>query len=715
MIDRQIAPEALMILNGRSRRMTNVQQVIKKSRRRLTAAAAIRRSGTAVAISAAAGLVLLAVDRLANLNVALPVYVVVVGMGLATGIGHALLTRPKRLAVAVRLDRQLGLCDRLGSAEAIRAGQVQDEGFAGLVEQDAHRASQGLDIKRATPIHLTQNWFVAGGLVGVLGLGFAFVPSLTKKTNAGEQTAEAQREAQLQSLDISQTIQEAVAQIDDEELDEQTRQELASLERLAEQLGSEGASSDEVAEARDRSAGQLAELADRIAEQSQRNLRAADAVAERFAGMEPVDAPMSAEEFAEALRNGEFGEAADLLDELMADEQGLSEEQRGEVADHLREVSEQLTEPSDRPTFEQLENAREALRDLGMNEQDVDELLDDEMPQDELQRALEDREIDQDVAQELAEDIERAKRQQRIDEQADDEAQALAEAMQDAADELDGGDTQSQADQTSEQDQRQTEQRSDERSSEQSNTEQRQGEQRLDESQQQAATEERRNREQREVPRNIPDGEQQQREAQEQLAPQPDGQPKGSKEMPRSLQQMLRRLAEAGREAEKGKADSERLREAARKLADTMSEQEKQRLAQRWMRDFGSKRDLGSKPGIDRGQRAQTEPPEEPVFTITETVDIGGDEEARNIIARWLGDEAIEGDPRRTTQGGEVIRRAQWAAEQAVDQSAVPRRYHEVIRRYFGQLDKTVDKAATSNKSAPPNPTAKPTAKPDGS
>ena len=304
---------------------------------------------------------------------------------------------------------------------------------------------------------------------------------------------------------------------------------------------------------------------------------------------------------------------------------------------------------------------------------------------------------------------------QRVDEQADDEAQALAEAMQDAADELDGGDTQSQADQTSEQDQRQTEQRSDERSSEQSNTEQRQGEQRLDESQQQAATEERRNREQREVPRNIPDGDQQQREAQEQLAPQPDGQPKGSEEMPRSLQQMLRRLAEAGREAEKGKADSERLREAARKLADTMSEQEKQRLAQRWMRYFGSKRDLGSKPGLDRGQRAQTEPPEEPAFTKTETVDIGGDEEARNIIARWLGDEAIEGDPQRTTQGGEVIRRAQWAAEQAVDQSAVPRRYHEVIRRYFGQLDKTVDKAATSNKSAPPNPTAKPTAKPDGS
>ncbi len=690
--------------------MTNVQQVIKRARRRLTAAAAIRRSGTAIAISAGAGLVLLAVDRLADLNIALPIYLVVVGLGLATGIGHALITRPERLAVAVRLDRRLGLRDRLGSAEAIRTGQVQDEGFAGLVELDAQRTSQGLDIKRATPIHLTLNWFVAGGLVGILGLGFAFVPSLTKQTNAGGQTAEAQHEAQLQSQEISQTIQEAVAQIDDEELDEQTRQELASLERLAQQLGNEGTSSDEVAEARDRSAGQLAELADRIAEESQRNLRAADAVAERFTGMEPVDAPMSAEEFAEALRNGEFGEAADLLDELMADEQGLSDEQRGEVADHLREVSEQLTEPSGDSTDEQLENVREALGDLGMEEQDVDDLLNDEMSEDELQRVLEDRQIDQDVAQELAEDIERVKEQQRVDEQADDEAKAMSEAMEDAADKLEGRDPQSQADQAAEQDQRQTEQRSEEQSSEQPNAEQREGERQTEQTQRQTATEERGGDEQREVPVNIPEGEQQQREAQEQRVPepegQPDGQPKGPKEMPQSLQQMLRRLAEAGREAEKGKADSERLREAARKLADTMSDEQKQDFAQKWMRDFGSK------SGTDRGQRTQTTPPDQSPFSETELVDIGGDEEASNIIATWLGDEAIEGDPQRTTRGGEVIRRAQSAAEQAVDQSAVPRRYHELIQRYFGQLDKTVDKAATSNKSAPP---AKPTAKPDGS
>ena len=172
---------------------------------------------------------------------------------------------------------------------------------------------------------------------------------------------------------------------------------------------------------------------------------------------------------------------------------------------------------------------------------------------------------------------------------------------------------------------------------------------------------------------------------------------------------MLRRLAGAQREADKGQAESRRLRDAARKLADTLSEQEKQRFAEQWLREFGST------PGTGHSQDAETTPPETPIFRETEAVDIGGDEAAKNIIARWLGDEVIEGEPQRTQRGGEVIRRAQSAAEQAVDQTAVPRRYHELIRRYFGKLDETVQKAAASSNSAPAKAVPNPTAKPDGS
>ena len=705
--------------------MTTVQQTIKKARRRLTTAAAIHRTGTAIAVAAGAGLVLLAVDRLANLNIAILVYLAVLGAGLVAGVVHSLMTRPELLAVAVRLDRGLGLRDRLGSAEAIRTGGVQDAGFAGLVQQDAERVAQALDIKSATPIVVTRGWIVAGGLIAALGLGFAFVPPLTRTTRGQDRahTAEDQAELQQQQQEITQTIQEAIAAIDDDTLDDRMRDDVSSLQRLAEQLGNEGASSDEVAEARDRSAGELAALADRLAEQSQRNLRAAEAVAERFAGVEPADAPMSAQEFAEALRNGEFGEAADLLDELMASKEDLSAEQRSEVAEHLRDMSEQLTEPSDAAIDEQFDSAREALRDLGLDEQDVDDLLGDETSTDDLQRALEEADVDEDVAQELVDDIERSKQQQQVDKQADDEARSLSEAMEDVADQLErpepkSSDQPPQPESNQSGDQREgrpAEQRSADRSSDQRD----------------ATTDEGGVAERREVavepaegeqpqsPPSEPDdqqtGDQPQREVQERSAP-PPGEPPGVQPQPspdngsrRSLQEMLRRLAGAQRDADKGQADSRRLRDAARKLADTLSEQEKQRFAEQWLREFGSK------PGTDDAQRAETSPPESPIFRETETVDIGGDEAAKNIIARWLGDEVIEGEPQRTRRGGEVIRRAQSAAEQAVDQTAVPRRYHELIQRYFGKLDETVQRAASSSKSAPAEPAPNPTAKPDGS
>ena len=705
--------------------MTTVQQTIKKARRRLTTAAAIHRTGTAIAVAAGAGLVLLAVDRLANLNIAILVYLAVLGAGLVAGVVHSLMTRPELLAVAVRLDRGLGLRDRLGSAEAIRTGGVQDAGFAGLVQQDAERVAQALDIKSATPIVVTRGWIVAGGLIAALGLGFAFVPPLTRTTRGQDRahTAEDQAELQQQQQEITQTIQEAIAAIDDDTLDDRMRDDVSSLQRLAEQLGNEGASSDEVAEARDRSAGELAALADRLAEQSQRNLRAAEAVAERFAGVEPADAPMSAQEFAEALRNGEFGEAADLLDELMASKEDLSAEQRSEVAEHLRDMSEQLTEPSDAAIDEQFDSAREALRDLGLDEQDVDDLLGDETSTDDLQRALEEADVDEDVAQELVDDIERSKQQQQVDKQADDEARSLSEAMEDVADQLErpepkSSDQPPQPESNQSGDQREgrpAEQRSADRSSDQRD----------------ATTDEGGVAERREVavepaegeqpqsPPSEPDdqqsGDQPQREVQERSAP-PPGEPPRVQPQPspdngsrRSLQEMLRRLAGAQRDADKGQADSRRLRDAARKLADTLSEQEKQRFAEQWLREFGSK------PGTDDAQRAETSPPESPIFRETETVDIGGDEAAKNIIARWLGDEVIEGEPQRTRRGGEVIRRAQSAAEQAVDQTAVPRRYHELIQRYFGKLDETVQRAASSSKSAPAEPAPNPTAKPDGS
>ena len=62
------------------------------------------------------------------------------------------------------------------------------------------------------------------------------------------------------------------------------------------------------------------------------------------------------------------------------------------------------------------------------------------------------------------------------------------------------------------------------------------------------------------------------------------------------------------------------------------------------------------------------------------------------VIATWLGEESRPGEPGRGTQP--LVRRAQSEAERAVEESAVPSRYAGIIRRYFGRLNETVNRAA---------------------
>ena len=90
--------------------------------------------------------------------------------------------------------------------------------------------------------------------------------------------------------------------------------------------------------------------------------------------------------------------------------------------------------------------------------------------------------------------------------------------------------------------------------------------------------------------------------------------------------------------------------------------------------------------------------------------DIGPD----RVIAEWLSDEPLEGEPGRTDQPGRAqrIREAQDVAERAVDDSVVPSRYHNLIKRYFGNLGKTIDKASAPATGADPEPPAESSAAP---
>ncbi len=52
--------------------------------------------------------------------------------------------------------------------------------------------------------------------------------------------------------------------------------------------------------------------------------------------------------------------------------------------------------------------------------------------------------------------------------------------------------------------------------------------------------------------------------------------------------------------------------------------------------------------------------------------------------------------------GRTIVREARGAAEQAVEESVVPSRYHAFIQRYFGRLAETVDRAEAGTSSNEP-------------
>ena len=182
-----------------------------------------------------------------------------------------------------------------------------------------------------------------------------------------------------------------------------------------------------------------------------------------------------------------------------------------------------------------------------------------------------------------------------------------------------------------------------------------------------------------------------------------------------SVSELLRQMQEMQKDAQGKQADSERLREAARKLADTMTDEQKQQLLEQWMRmqstdqdkpgtppeGMGGGGDPGGEKDSDVLDQQRTRPPP-PAFEDVDLRDL--DEQIRQnqqIIAEWLSDAPLEGAPTPAGAGGRAaVRRARNAAEQAVEKSVVPSRYHEFIRRYFDRLEKSVDTPPPANTDA---------------
>ncbi len=728
-----------------------MDHTIRKASRRIAIDLAVRRGAVGWLIGAVVGLGALVLDRLAGLALSPALFAAIVATSVLIAVSSALLRPPDRMETAVRLDRGLGLKDRLGTAEALRQGMVSGE-FAELVRADAERTAAGLDVAAATPIRIGGPWPVGLALAALLAAAIAWVPPL-RRSPGPEAANEALDE---QRVEIAGAIDQAVAGADPDLLDETSREDIEALDALAKQLAGGDAPPKRLSEARDESAATMEAVADRLDESAQRNLEALDELTRRVTSFEPpagASPPEELTELLDKLRRGELEEAARQAEEASALNQERSPEENRELAESLDSLARHLRRPEteEQAQQEEREKVLEALKDLGMDEAAAEQALQSEDRR-ALEEALAESGADPETAREMSRDIEELNQDRETREASEALREHLAEALQDAARELEGKDAAPHGEDQSGDPQPQPARQEQSQQPEQpgaaeSQAQPEQGD-RSDEGPQpahdgethqrqvQPASGESESQQERQAPRRQDGQEQEQEQRQSQpQGTQPEGtqpgrqgredqqqptgregdqqqqQPTGREgdqqqqqpAGPRSLSQALRDLERVRREAQGQRALSKELQETARRLADNLTEEERQRLAAQWMQ---SGRGPGSQvEGLspDRGRP----PGDEALFDAREDVDLRDEDATKpgRSVARWSDPEGGPPDSgpgqAAPAAGRAAAQRARTEAEQAVERAAVPSRYHRLIRRYFNKLAEPAPPAAPAG--APPD------------
>lgn len=712
--------------------MSRLSHIIGRAKRRRISNAILAGAGYGLVISAFVAIAVLVAARLFGYDPPVAAYAAVMLVGMMLGAIVTLPNLPRAFDIALSIDRTLQFRDRLATAFALDvslrskltpASQGRhDAEFASIVRREGERLADAISVKSLAPVNVGGSWIAGALLTVALALGVLYMPVASGSGFEPEHSSIAAAEQVAEERERLRTsIDEAKRELLEENIDDPAvREELDALERLAEQLAGAGDPAD-VERARDESAARLNELADRLAEQARRDVEAADRLAQRFAGIEPPpERPMSAEEFDEALQRGDFAAAGEALDDRLRERDQMTAEERQELANHLRQTADQVEEIAAEgdPELEEREaQLEQLLRDHGLDEELMRRLLEgDEQAQREAMQRLNEFLQDEENAQRMQDELERLREDRELMEQLERDLEAIHEAMRQSADDLDPptpsdtaqdeqldsereGPTQEQQqavppdEQTpraddDEQPEPEPGQEQPERERDQQEREQRTADQQSEQTEEavgEAASQD------EQSPQDGDSAPQPEQTPQQQDAAGPGDrdQTEREAEQQRSPAEVMREIQERRSAAERRRNASERARERARQLMDpppSPLDRDLQRELQRQMSpDSTREAGAGHDRGVDRPD--VTQPDARDDVDIHDVDARAIDDDPGEVIAEWFNDEDVEIDPEtRRAQFEERARSAQRVAERAVEDAAVPARYHEFVRRYFGRL-----------------------------
>jgi hypothetical protein len=365
--------------------MTATRRILGRARRRLMLIRGLR--VTAILLTAAATLAAgyLVWTQWSDRATAWWVLAALAGAAVLGGAAVAWLTRPDDKTVAVRLDDQLELKDKLGTSLFVQSLDQQSP-WGSRVQDDAEAAARGLKVGPAFPLRPTRSWGVAVLAVAVAGaLGF---DPFGVRDWANERRADALAERQ-RAEQIQQTLATAAEQV-------AAAQQADPPEDRAEGSGGEAIDPDDL-EARlealltDRdlsdpedqreAAAEVSDLQQRFAELAEQKQSEAEAVRNALSPLETSERG-PADRFTDALRRGDFRgaqqELGRLADELASNDLSPAQEQRlaeqmGELAEQLEQIEQQQREEAQR----QREAVRQALEEAGVEPEQAEQLAND--------------------------------------------------------------------------------------------------------------------------------------------------------------------------------------------------------------------------------------------------------------------------------------------------------------------------------------------------
>ena len=399
--------------------MSNAMRIARAARRRRRWRALLRTLGRSMVFASALGIALALVDWWLRLGLA---WWAVAAAPLAL-VAAALLWRASRTddlaAAALEVDESLRLSDRLSSAvELERSGETGP--FAQLAIADAERAAAEIRTSRAVRVGdaRAHRWWpaLAAAFVAIV----VWLPPRDAATTAraGSGVDPERAEAAREQIAEARERTELELETQPELLDAATRRDLEALRRLEEELA---AGERDPEEAGAQAAETLGKAAERLEQEAAQRRAALEELSRRVP--DPEGDPL-----AEALARGDYQSVADELGELERRLDAATPEERREIAERLRRLSERIdATPSPEPP-----SPSETLEAQGVDPQTAQDLAEEPDP-DRVRERLEQEGVDPLEAQRAAEDLARRERERQAQREAQQTAQDLKESLEQAA------------------------------------------------------------------------------------------------------------------------------------------------------------------------------------------------------------------------------------------------------------------------------------------